>query len=266
MLLTILLFNLVLCLTHAGASPKPGLNALESLVEKLESRLRDMEIRLEETEARLEAKDKEMEMRLESKDEEMEMRLEELEGKAKKEKDSLDKLRTEAKEVPSNNASNNALTKPSLRDLPIVIISAWQSDVLRSPQTVTFESFLANFNNGNRPGGGSGILDLDSGVFTCFTPGYYTVSFSASAYVGPNSGDHAKLFLYKNGSQIPESNCGFWTSTGAINADVAVTVSRNLILHMDEGDTLEMRMTDGKGISTITLDIALIGLGFDYLV
>merc|ERR1712212_367988 len=89
MLLTILLFNLVLCLTHAGASPKPGSNALESLVEKLESRLRDMEIRLEETEARLESKDKEMEMRLE-----------ELEGKAKKENDELNKLRTEAKEVP----------------------------------------------------------------------------------------------------------------------------------------------------------------------
>merc|ERR1712212_1074572 len=125
MLLTILLFNLVLCLTHAGASPKPGSNALESLVEKLESRLRDMEIRLEETEARL-----------------------------------------EAKEVPSNNASNNALTKPSLRDLPIVIISAWRGSSIIAPQTVTFESFLANFNNGNRPGGGSGILDLDSGVFT----------------------------------------------------------------------------------------------------
>ena len=102
-------------------------------------------------------------------------------------------------------------------------------DALTSPQTVTFYTFLADFNNTARPGDEDGVLDLDSGVFTCFTPGYYTVSFSASVYVGPNSGNHAKLFLYKNGSQIPESNCGFWTSTGAINADVAVTVSRNLV-------------------------------------
>ena len=54
MLPTILILNLVLCVTHAGASPKPG---LEDLVEKLESRLRDMEMRLEETEARLESKE-----------------------------------------------------------------------------------------------------------------------------------------------------------------------------------------------------------------
>ena len=72
-----------------------------------------------------------------------------------------------------------ALTNPSLRDLPIVLISAWRSDWLQSPQTVTFDSFLSNFNNQDLPGGGDSVLDLDSGVFTCFTPGYYQVSFSA---------------------------------------------------------------------------------------
>ena len=65
LLLPILLLNLVLCLTDAGAdaksSPEPGSEGLENLVEKLESRLRDMEARLEETEKRLESKDKEME-------------------------------------------------------------------------------------------------------------------------------------------------------------------------------------------------------------
>ena len=75
------------------------------------------------------------------------------------------------------------MTKPSLRDLPIVFISAWQSKILTSPQTVTFESFLVNFNNHDRPGGGDGLLDLDSGIFTCITPGYYAVSFSAHAVV-----------------------------------------------------------------------------------
>merc|ERR1712222_169979 len=167
-----------------------------------------------------------MEMRLESKDEEMEMRLEELEGKAKKEKDSLDKLRTEAKEVPSNNASNNALTKPSLRDLPIVIISAWRGSSIIAPQTVTYDSFLANFNNGNRPGGGSGVLDLDSGVFTCFTPGYYTVSFSAQGWLGPDYAVDQLLVLYKNGMDLP----GFWyfgeSSTSSFTHTVSVTSSR----------------------------------------
>ena len=35
---------------------------------------------------------------------------------------------------------------------------------------------------------------------------------------------------------------------------------------MDEGDTLELRMTLGDRIKSITLNIELIGLGFDYLV
>ena len=99
-----------------------------------------------------------------------------MEERMKKEKEELDKrekdleastakLRMEVKElreVISSNFSNNALRNPAPRDLPIVFISAWQPGSFGSPQTVTYESFLANFNNGDRPGGGDGILDLDS--------------------------------------------------------------------------------------------------------
>lgn len=35
---------------------------------------------------------------------------------------------------------------------------------------------------------------------------------------------------------------------------------------MDEADTLELRMTSGNWINRITLNIELIGLGFDYLI
>ena len=35
------------------------------------------------------------------------------------------------------------------------------------------------------------------------------------------------------------------------------------ILHVDTGDTLELRMTDGDYIADITLNIELVGLGFD---
>ena len=71
------------------------------------------------------------------------------------------------KEMASNFSNNNALTNPSLSDLPIVMIPAWQGSTLKSPQFVTFDSFLANFNNANSSGGGDGELDLDSGVYTC---------------------------------------------------------------------------------------------------
>ena len=36
------------------------------------------------------------------------------------------------------------------------------------------------------------------------------------------------------------------------------------ILHMDTADTLEMRKTNSYPIRDITLNIELIGLGFDY--
>ena len=264
----------------------------------LESKLREMEIKMEDEKAK-EAKEKK---ELEAKNQEMETRLEELEDRLKEEKNemektvrgleaSISKLRIEVgeslrKEIASNSSNSNALTKSSLRDLPIVLISAWQSKLITSPQTVTFESFLANYNNGNRPGGGDGELDLDSGIFTCFTPGYYQVSFSAFSAVGPNYTDYQYLYLYKNGTELPESICEFWTGNGEgdLNADVGGTHTRNLvsnllemfawklmskckitflqILHLDAGDTLELRMAEGS-IRSITLNIELIGLGFD---
>merc|ERR1712212_44196 len=267
MVLTILLLTLVLSsLTDAGAdaesSPKLGLEDLEDLVEKLvESRLRDMETRMQNDKEK-QAKEKK---ELEAKIKDMEMRLEELEDNMKEEKDELEasKLRMEVEEESSRkeSASNNALTNPSLRDLPIIIISAYRDSSIGSPQTVTFDSFLANFNNGNRPGGGSGVLDLDSGVFTCFTPGYYTVSFSAHGVVEPDL-PKPTLYLYMNGSELPESKW-YLTHNGAVDTYVGVTGSRVLILHMDAGDTLELRMTEGNYISQITLNIELIGLGFD---
>ena len=184
------------------------------------------------------------------------------------------------KEIASN-ISNNTLTNPSPRDLPIVIISAWQPYYLDSPQTVTFNSFLANYNNANRPGGGDGVLDLDSGVFTCFTPGYYTVSFSAYGRAISTSG-YQELALYKNGTELPESRWQLARNSGALGQDLAMVGSRIVvsnfldmfarklshveilqILHMDAGDTLELRMTQGNYINYITLNIELIGFGFD---
>ena len=137
-----------------------------------------------------------------------------------------------------------------------------------------------------RPGGGDGVLDLNSGVFTCITPGYYTVSFSLYGVTGPSI-SNVDLYLYKNGLQLPESNWHFGKDSGALNAAVGLVGSRivvnNLlemlarklpnvispcfqILHLDEGDTLELRMTSGDYIRDITLNIELTGLGFNYLV
>ena len=46
--------------------------------------------------------------------------------------------------------------------------------------------------------------------------------------------------------------------------NVKITIIQ--ILHMDAGDTLDLRMTSGNWIKEITLNIELIGLGFNFLV
>merc|ERR1712141_715654 len=118
-----------------------------------------------------------------------------------------------------------------------------------SPQTVTFDSFLSNFNNQDRPGGGSGVLDLDSGIFTCFTSGYYTVSFSSWMNTGAPYG-YQRMYLYRNGVQLPES---YWFYGAAFDVYFGGTGARNVILHMNAGDTLELRITEGDHIGRITL-------------
>jgi len=234
MLPIILLLNLIICFTDAKSSPKPGLEDVENLEEKFESRLRDMEKRLEEMETRLESKDKEME-RMQQK-----MQMEEF-------------LR---KEIASN-FSNAALTvsKPSLRDLPIVAISARKSSAIESAQTVTFDAFLANFN---------GNFDLHSGVFTCFTPGLYTVSFSAFVDIGPNH-DNIELSLYINDREVPASKAVLGQALNP-QSNMWVTVSRMLIIHMNAGDNLDLRISNGDWdhgngnyVSDVTLNIELIG-------
>ena len=228
MLLTIFILNLVRCSfanasTDAKSSPKQELGGLENLVEKLEMRMKYGEERQAKEKKELEAKIRDLETRLETKDKEIETRLmEKLTYEMKKKKDESEKRE---KGLEPSNTSNNALTNPSLRDLPIVIISAWQPNTITSPQTVTFDSFLANYNNAARPGGGDGVLDLDSGVFTCFTPGYYQVSFSAHAVVGPGHGPQ-HLFLYKNWGRLPESSWYLWGNPNILSDDTGVTSSR----------------------------------------
>ena len=139
------------------------------------------------------------------------------------------KLRMESpgrREITSN-LSNTALTNPSLRDLPIVIISAWRDDFITSPQTVTFDSFLANYNKANRPGGGDGVLELNTGIFTCTTPGYYTVSFSVYTTMGPDHDQH--LFLYKNGMEVPGSRMMWYADPDALTDFIGVTSSRIVV-------------------------------------
>merc|ERR1711872_1034043 len=189
------------------------------------------------------------ESRLEDLVERLELRLKDVEERVLVEKEKVAELENEMntmrKKVEEEcvtkesvtNLTTNGLTNPSVRDLPIVFISVWQPNILIDAQTVPFESFLANFNNADTPGGGDGLFDLDSGTFTCLTPGYYEVSFSAQTRLYTEFQKN-KLYLYKNGVQLPES---YWHFESASNDNLVVTGTRILIIHMDNGETLDLR-------------------------
>ena len=200
--------------------------------EKLEVRMQEMEMEMRHEKEKQSRETGELNAR----NKEMETRLEELEDRLTEEKDVSEKkmgdleatVRMEVKEIASNFSNSN----PSLRDLTIVIISAFKTGPIHSLQTVTFDSFLANFNNANRPGGGDGELNLDSGLFTCFAPGYYSVSFSAHAVI--NGGDtYPTLYLYLNDTQLPESKW-YISHDHAVSTQIGVTGSRIVVSNLFE--------------------------------
>ena len=155
--------------------------------------------------------------------EKLEFRLEEMETEMKNQANEKEKLAAKNKEMETR--------MEKLENRPIVLISAWRETSIASDQTVTFESFLANHGNG----GEHGVFDLDSGVFTCFTPGFYTVSFSAYGLAGADYGPQ-QLFLYKNGLKLPESGCSFFAGSAFHHQgqNIAMTGSRILVSYLLE--------------------------------
>ena len=86
------------------------------------------------------------------------------------------------------------------RDIPYVTICAFQ-DLWTSPSsTITYDKIVADFNNADRPNGGDGVLDVNSGVFTCLTAGHYTISYSGDASM--DSGEIVWIVIYLNGETI----------------------------------------------------------------
>ena len=93
--------------------------------------------------------------------------------------------------------------KQGLRDLPFEMVCAFQERWNGANSVVTYDKVTSEFNNSDRPGGADGSMDIQTGVFTTVTSGYYTITFSASAGVSP--GEHTVMALYHNGVQVEES-------------------------------------------------------------
>merc|ERR1712037_733688 len=138
-----------------------------------------------------------------------------------------------------------------LRDLPFEMVCAYQSEWDKDG-VVNYNQISLEFNNANRPGGGDGTMNIETGVFTTVTSGYYIVTFSA--YVSVYPGEYTSMLLYHNGVQLEESR--FVTKMGVGSGDnyIIEQGSRTVILHLLAGDTLDLRTTYNDGyVSHLTL-------------
>ena len=158
---------------------------------------------------------------------EMETKMAEMETKLSKKDAEIEDLKAKMDEKVDVGDLPGAVAE-AVRDVPQLVISAYKFYWTTPAATITYDHYLSDYNNSERPGGGDGTLDLSTGTFTCMTPGYYSLTYSGVSSVDP--GERNDIYLYLNGSPVEESQyhefaspgLGDWTSTQG---------SRSLVSH-----------------------------------
>ena len=108
----------------------------------------------------------------------------------------------------------------SVRDLPYEMVCGFKASFQTAFTTIPYDKITSEFNNADRPGGGDGQLNIESGVFTCLTSGHYTVTWAYEAEMPPNSGIATDLNV--NGVRLEESHLSsYHQHTGANIGEVA---------------------------------------------
>ena len=96
----------------------------------------------------------------------LENRGEEIKMEMRKEMDKLKSELSKKENELSLYVRDNV--RAALAEVPYLAVCAykqvWEPEILET--AITFDKFLANFNNADQPGGGDGQLDLNTGVNT----------------------------------------------------------------------------------------------------
>jgi len=208
-------------------------NTVNERVEGLMQRMERMEISWETEKADLEKK---------------------LEGKLEEEISSLKSdMRAEVKKEVDN-VLPDAVGR-GLRDLPFEMVCAHKSSEEDNSYTgvvTEYDRITAEFNNSDRPGGADGTMNIETGVFTTVTSGYYIINYSAFADV--HARESTTMYLHHNGARLQESSIAFALIMGSDDDWIRAQGSRTVILHLLAGDTVDLRIeSNSYGIYDITL-------------
>ena len=149
------------------------------------------------------------------------------------------------------------------------MVCAYQDGWTAENSIITYDRVTVEFNNSDRPGGADGSMNIETGVFTTVTSGYYIVTFSGSVYV--HAGEYTYMYLYHNGVQLEESRFYTRMGVGSGNDYIYDQGSRTVvnivfncfsdltflliqILHLLAGDTLDLRTVESSyRVRAITL-------------
>ena len=113
----------------------------------------------------------------------------------------------------------------SVRDLPYEMVCAFKGGFNTASATIPYDRITSEFNNADRPGGGDGQLDIESGVFTCLTTGHYTVAVSYQADMTADS--YIRTHLYMNGVSLEESY--MYSRNADSNARIEEMASKTIV-------------------------------------
>ena len=128
--------------------------------------------------------------------------------------EKMEKLEEKVKTLESEKAELTTkmmeVEQKSLKDIPYVMSCAFVDSWTTPDATITYDRLTADYNNADRPGGGNGNMDINTGKFTAITPGHYTITFSGFSMLAP--GDKVNFHLVHN-NKYDDNNEGNWSST-----------------------------------------------------
>ena len=185
-------------------------------VEELGQHMRaEMEILINQMEAKMTKMREQMEARCQKNEEKMEAHTEKIEEKTKAQYEKLMCEMTEKLEEQETQLAAVETRLLSVRDLPYLMVCVYQDIWTTAGATITYDAILSDYNNSDKPGGGDGKLDIETGTYTAITPGHYTVTFSGVA--GVNAGEEILIYLWCNGERVVESKWHSYVSAGDVS-------------------------------------------------
>ena len=109
------------------------------------------------------------------------------------------------------------------RELGQVMMCVYRYHWTSVASTITYEGYIdPNYNNGGRAD-----MNLHTGVFTCLTPGFYTITYTDVSDLKP--AQETWINMHLNGERVDGSNLEHDTGSGTIGNFFRLTGSRTLV-------------------------------------